>query len=56
MKALIKTLIGDRYNALVVSFAVSGEILLVTLGRAVEASVLVPVGLLAAAAWLARRA
>lgn len=55
MKALIKTLIGDRYNALAVSMIVTLELILVASGRGVVAGYAVPVFVMAAAVWLARR-
>ena len=55
MKALVKTLIGDRYNAAAVAGIVILDLVLVRAGEAVAADVLTPVALLAAAVWLARR-
>lgn len=55
MKALIKTVIGDRWNALAVSMIVTLELILVALGRAAAAGYAVPVFVMAAAVWLARR-
>ena len=55
MKALIKTLIGDRYNALAVSMIVTVELVLVASGRGLAAGYAVPFFVLACAVWLARR-
>lgn len=55
MKAVIKTLVGDRYNALAVSMIVTLELILVACGRGVAAAYAVPVFVMAVAVWLARR-
>lgn len=55
MKALIKTLIGDRWNALAVSLIVTLELVLVAAGKGVAAGYAVPVFVMLAAVWLARR-
>ncbi len=55
MKALIKTVIGDRWNALAVSMIVALELLLVLGGKGGTAAYAVPVFVMAAAIWLARR-
>jgi hypothetical protein len=55
VKALIKTLIGDRDNALAVSTIVTLELILVATGYGTVAGYAVPVFVMAAAIWLARR-
>lgn len=53
MKALVKTLVGDRRNVAVVALIVAIEVLLVHLGVARDATVAVPPLVLAGIAWLA---
>ena len=55
MKALVKTLIGDRYNAAAVAGIVILDLVLVRVGAASLADLVMPAALLAAAVWLARR-
>lgn len=55
MKALVKTLVGDRYNVAAVALIVGLELLLVAAGKGVAAGYLVPVFVMAVAVWLARR-
>jgi hypothetical protein len=55
MKALIKTLIGDRYNALAVSLIVTLELMLVATGYGKAAGYVVPVFVMAVTIGLARR-
>ena len=54
MKALVKTLIGDRYNAAAVAGIVILDLALARAGEAAVAGVVTPFALLAAATWLAR--
>ena len=52
---MIKTLIGDRYNALAVSTTITLELILVATGHGAVAGYAVPVFVMAAAILLARR-
>jgi hypothetical protein len=55
MKAFLKTLFGDPENVAVVSLVMVAEVALVAVGQPALGAVLVPVGVLAGVAWLARR-
>ncbi|HTH98807.1 MAG TPA: hypothetical protein VL574_15435 [Stellaceae bacterium] len=54
MKALVKTVIGDRNNVVTVALIVGLEIALTTIGHADMAVFLTPAAVLVAAFWLAQ--
>lgn len=55
MKALAKTLFGDRWNLLAVAAILALEAVLAACNALRAGAWLVPVAVLAAVAWLARR-
>ncbi len=55
MSAFVKTLFGDRATVAVVALVMTAELLLVAVGEAVAASIVIPALVLAGAGWLAKR-